>query len=319
LTVLLQWAASARLKSEGKLAYLHMRFLITKIFLFPLVFVLSGCGSLFFYPQKPLYDNPRAREFSPRDVFFKTGDGVALHGWFFPAKPEAKGSILVLHGNAQNLGTHINSFLWLIPQGFNVFIFDYRGYGYSQGTPDITGVHLDAEAALEKLFALQTIPGEKVIVFGQSIGGAIAIYTAAHTPYKDRIAAVVADSAFSSYRLIAREKMSMLWLTWPFQYPFSFFFNDDYSPVKWIGQISPVPLLIIHGQQDPVVPLHHGQILYNAASDPKEFRITMSEGHISSLLDDFFREKLSLYLRERVSEFKKDNDGNGRLSPMPQQ
>lgn len=275
-------------------------------FLLVFFFLLSGCSSVFFYPKKPLFDNAVARRLSPRDVFFKTPDGVLLHGWFFEAKPEARASILVLHGNAENLSTHINSFLWLIPEGFNLFIFDYRGYGYSQGRPDIKGVHADAEAALEKLLQLQTVPSRKIIVFGQSIGAAIAISMVAHTPYKDRIAAVVADSAFSSYRMIAREKLGMLCLTWPFQYPLSFLFNDDYSPVKSVGQISPVPLLIIHAQQDPVVPVHHGQILYDAASDPKEFWITMSEGHIRSLLDGVIREKLSLYLRKRVSEFKKE-------------
>lgn len=275
----------------------EMRLFRNKLFPFILVFffLLSGCGSLFFYPHKQLYDNPLARLFSPEDVFFKTPDGLTLHGWFFRATPKACATILVLHGNAENLSTHVNSVLWLIKEGFNLFIFDYRGYGYSQGSPDIKGVHVDAEAALEMILHMQPANDQKIIVLGQSIGGAIAIHMVAHTPYQDRIAAVVTDSAFSSYRSIAREKLSLLRLTW-----LSFLFNDDYSPVKSISRLSPIPLLIIHGQQDPVVLVHHGQILYDAASEPKEFWITRSEGHIRSLLDDFIKEKLSAYLKKRI-------------------
>jgi fermentation-respiration switch protein FrsA (DUF1100 family) len=265
--------------------------------LFLLLLLSAGCGSLFFYPQKQEYDNPLARQFSPEDIYFKTPDGLTLHGWYFQAMiPGPRATILVLHGNAENLSTHVNSVLWLIREGFNIFIFDYRGYGKSQGSPGIRGVHVDAEAALEMLLTLPQVKEKKVIVLGQSIGGAIAVYTAANSPHKDRIAALVLDSAFSSYRLIAREKLSQAFITWPFQYPLSLFFNDDYSPVKWIKQVSPIPILIIHGEKDTVVPVHHGQILYDVALQPKEFWRTSAPGHVRSFADEQVREKLVSYL-----------------------
>jgi fermentation-respiration switch protein FrsA (DUF1100 family) len=284
----------------------YMRLSTNKIsyaLLFLLFLLFSGCGSFFFYPQKQLYDNPVARQFSPEDIYFKTPDGLTLHGWFFQAaKPDARSTILVLHGNAENLSTHVNSVLWLIREGFNLFIFDYRGYGKSQGSPGIKGVHVDAEAALKALLSVPRVDKERIIVLGQSIGGAIAVHTVAHTPYKDRVAALVIDSAFSSYRLIAREKLAQVFITWPFQYPLSYLVGDSYSPIRWIGKVSRVPVLIIHGDKDPVVSLHHGQMLYEAARDPKEFWETTVPGHVTSFADAGVREKLVRYLNAQLKK-----------------
>ncbi len=274
--------------------------MFSRICLLVLFLLLSGCSSLFFYPQKQLYDNPVAQRFSPEDVYFKTTDGLVLHGWFFRSKPEAEATILVLHGNAENLSTHVNSVLWLVMEGFNVFIFDYRGYGRSQGSPGLKGVHLDAEAALETALGLPRAKSGSIVVLGQSIGGAIAVYTVANSPYKDRVAALVIDSAFASYRLITREKLGQFFLTWPFQYPLSFLVSDYYSPIRWIKKVSPVPILIIHGDKDPVVPVHHGRMLYEAALPPKEFWETSVPGHVCSFADERVREKLVRHLVDRL-------------------
>lgn len=274
--------------------------MFSRICLLVLFLLLSGCSSLFFYPQKQLYDNPVAQRFSPEDVYFKTTDGLVLHGWFFRSKPEAEATILVLHGNAENLSTHVNSVLWLVMEGFNVFIFDYRGYGRSQGSPGLKGVHLDAEAALETALGLPRAKSGSIVVLGQSIGGAIAVYTVANSPYKDRVAALVIDSAFASYRLITREKLGQFFLTWPFQYPLSFLVSDYYSPIRWIKKVSPVPILIIHGDKDPVVPVHHGRMLYEAALPPKEFWETSVPGHVCSFADERVRKKLVRHLVDRL-------------------
>jgi fermentation-respiration switch protein FrsA (DUF1100 family) len=265
-------------------------------------FVCSiGCTSLFFYPRQGLLDNPVAQKFSPEDIRFRASDGVNLHGWFFSGGPNAKGTLLVLHGNAENLSTHVNSVLWLVKEGFNLFIFDYRGYGRSEGSAGIKGVHLDAEAALKTLLSIPRAGGKQIVVLGQSLGGAIAVYTVAISPYKDRIAALVLESAFSSYRLIAREKLAEVYVTWPLQYPLSFLVSDSYSPIRWIKKVSPVPILILHGNQDPVVPIRHGQILYEEALQPKEFRETTVPGHVTSFADERVREELVRYL---IAEFE---------------
>jgi fermentation-respiration switch protein FrsA (DUF1100 family) len=259
----------------------------------------TGCSSFFFYPRKQLLVNPVALRFSPEDVFFKTEDGLTLHGWFFRARPDAKATILVLHGNAENISTHVNSVLWLINEGFNVFIFDYRGYGRSEGKPTLPGIHSDAEAALKTLTALPGIDHDRIIVLGQSLGGAVAVYTAANTRYKQHIRALIIDSAFSSYRRIAREKLDGFSLTWPFQYPLSFLFSNAYSPEKWIGKVSPVPLLILHGERDTIVPVHHAETLFDAAGPPKEMWLVPAEGHIHSFANDTVRKQVVEYM-ERV-------------------
>ncbi|MCE5194139.1 MAG: alpha/beta hydrolase [Nitrospiraceae bacterium] len=235
-------------------------------------------------------------KFNYEDVYFKTPDGLKLHGWVLKPKDKSIGFILFLHGNAENISTHINSVLWLVKEEFTVFAFDYRGYGKSDGHPTIEGVHIDAETALEKALSMS---GEKIFVFGQSVGGAIAVYTVANSKYKNNLKALIIESTFSSYREITREKASQIIITWTFQYPLSFLVSDYYSPVKWIKNISPVPLLILHGEYDNIVPLHHGIEISEKAVNPKDFWITETKGHIQSFADKKIREKFIEYLKEK--------------------
>lgn len=219
-----------------------------------------------------------------------------LHGWYFMARQE-KGTILVCHGNVENISTHVKLDLWLIDEGYSLFIFDYRGYGRSEGAPDVRGVHLDAEAALQTaLFSLPRQKHDNIIVFGKSLGGAIAVYAAANSPHKGRIKALVLDSPFSSYRLLAREKIAESIIGWPFQYPLSYLVNDDYSPLRFIGRVAPVPMMIIHGSEDTIVPVHHGRMLFNAALPPKEFREILSPGHVLAQTDEPTRKGILSFL-----------------------
>ena len=274
-----------------------IRFFIVIFFLL----ASTGCSGLFFYPSRDMQESPAVKLFPHRDVVFQASDGMVLHGWYFPAE-KARGSILVLHGNAQNLSSHVNSVLWLVKEGYNIFIIDYRGYGFSGGEPSLDGVHRDAAAALEKLFSLPETDPDRVVVLGQSLGGSIAVYTVARSPRKDRIRALVIDSAFSSYRRIAREKLSDFWLTWPLQVPLSWTVSDAYSAEKWIGQVAPIPVLILHGLDDPVVPTHHGRMLHEAAREPKQFWLTARPGHVQSFGDDAVRKQLVLYLGEILEQ-----------------
>jgi fermentation-respiration switch protein FrsA (DUF1100 family) len=268
-------------------------------FLLVLCTLFGGCThlpfrpiNLFFAPTKEFIDNPQVQSYGPQDVYFKSADGLTLHGWYLRAREE-KGTILICHGYAKNISIHVNDDLWLIAEGYNLFLFDYRGYGKSQGTPVIEGVQLDAEAALETLlFTLPRTKQDRIVVFGKSLGGAIAIYTVANSPYKNRVKALIVDSTFSSYRQIAREMIADSIIGWPFQYPLSYLVNDDYSPVKWINNVSPVPIVIIHGNQDESAPIHHGRILYDAALPPKKFWESSIPGHVVAHVDEEIRKKL---------------------------
>lgn len=257
-----------------------------------LFLLCAGCSSLLFYPRRQLVDNPLLKRFPAEDVAFSSSDGVRLHGWLLRPAGPPRGSIFVLHGNAENISTHVNSVLWLVKEGFAVFIIDYRGYGLSEGTPTIDGVHRDAEAALATLLTLPGVDPQRVAVLGQSLGGAIAIHLVATTPHKKAIRLLVVDSPLADYRLIAREKLGGFFLTWPLQYPLSLLFNDDYSPLRFVGAVAPVPLVIINDEQDPIVPSRHGRLLREAAGPSAELWSTSGLGHVGSFADPALRRAL---------------------------
>jgi alpha-beta hydrolase superfamily lysophospholipase len=253
---------------------------------------LSGCTYLFFEPGRELVDDAEIARHAPEEMRFNSSDGTALVGWYFSARGKPLGTILVCHGNVENMSTHVKLDLWLVDAGYNVFIFDYRGYGKSDGTPDVKSINQDADAALEALLS-RTDGG--IIVFGKSLGGAVAVYTVAHSRSRARIKGLIIESAFASYRMIAREKIADSIIGWPFQYPLSLLVNDEYSPVDHIKKIAPIPVLIIHGYDDHIVPQHHGRILYDAAGEPKEYWELNVQGHVKSWTDEATRARLLGY------------------------
>ena len=272
-------------------------------FLLISIFLLAGCSRLFFYPQKELLRRPSDIGVGYEEVHFLSEDGVNLSGWFLPARGYAKGTILFFHGNAENISTHVAAVYWLPEQGFNVFIIDYRGFGNSDGKPDIEGVHLDAQASLSYLVKRDDVDPDRIIIFGQSIGGAIAIYTAATSNIPLR--AVIAESSFSSYPDIMQEKLSEMFLTWPFQW-LAKTMTTRYDPVKVIQDISPVPLLLIHGDNDVVVSVRHTYKLYEAAQDNKQLWILENGGHISAFVPKRkdYRQRLVCYMETVLASSK---------------
>ncbi|MBI3562824.1 MAG: alpha/beta hydrolase [Gammaproteobacteria bacterium] len=258
---------------------------------------LHGCSALLFQPQATLYRTPQQLHLSSEEVYFNS-EGLRLHGWWLPATPPARGSVVFLHGNAENISTHIASVYWLPSQGYNVFLFDYRGYGLSQGRPDLPGVHHDFEAALQYVFSRPATDHRRVFVFGQSLGGAIATVGVAHSAWKSHLCGLVVEAAFSSYRGIAREKLHDFWLTWPLYIPLSYAMSDEYRPLEAIKQISPLPVLIIHSQSDEVIPYHHGVDLFNAAREPKTLWTLHDVRHIHAFADPANQERLLHYLSQ---------------------
>ncbi|QKT02775.1 alpha/beta fold hydrolase [Ectothiorhodospiraceae bacterium 2226] len=244
---------------------------------------------MFLLPDRVERLSPDRLELQYEDVWLHAADGTRVHAWHLKAEGPREGTILFFHGNAQNNSAHIASVHWLPAQGFDVFMLDPRGYGQSDGEPHIRGVHLDAQAALDHV--ADAACGE-IIVYGQSLGGAIGIHTVARSPHAHCVRAVVSEGAFASYRGIAREKLGMIWLTWPLQVPLSYLFSDRYSPARVVDQISPVPLLIVHGTDDHIVPAHHAERLYRAAEDPRDLWLLPDVGHIGSSLHEENRARL---------------------------
>ena len=264
------------------------------------VLLLSGCTSLLFYPTRDHVLTPDVIGLDYRDVEFMASDGVRLHGWVLPAKGPAQGTLLFVHGNAENISTHIASVAWLPAQGYNVFLFDYRGFGISEGEPDVDGLHRDTLAAIEKAFALEGVDPTRIAVFGQSLGGSVAISSLVRSPRRDQIRGLIVEGAFSSYRLIAREKLAEFEPTWLLQVPLSFTIDNRYHPVEDIAGISPVPVLIVHGAEDRIVAPSHAEDLFEAARPPKALWLIPAASHIQAFQTTETRERLLGYLRDCV-------------------
>jgi hypothetical protein len=265
---------------------------------------VAGCTAMFFHPHRIQVLTPDKLGLAYQEVRFKTRDGLELYGWFLPAKGPALGTILQLHGNAENISTHFTSLAWMPGRGFNVFTFDYRGYGASEGEPTLEGVQLDIDAAVQTLLSRGDVDKDRIVMYGQSLGGALAAYYVVHSPYRDRFRALVLESAFGGYRDIVHEKLADHWFTWPFQWLPQFTVDDRFSPLPTMASISPLPLLVLHGDQDAVVPVQEGKRLYEAAKEPKQLWVVPGAGHIQTMRHPAERDRLVAYLLEVLDERK---------------
>lgn len=265
---------------------------------FLLALCITGCTSMFFQPHRVLVQTPAQ---AYEELHLKADDGTVLFAWFLPARGPARATVLYLHGNAENISTHFTNVAWMPAEGFNVLALDYRGYGASGGSPSLPGVQLDINAAMRALLERPDVDPDRIIVFGQSLGGALAIHYAAHGAYRGNIRALVSDSAFSDYREIAQEKLAGFFLTWPLQWLPWLTVDNDYSPAASVRAISPVPLLLIHGERDVIVPPQHSRRLYELAGEPKELWIVPQAGHIQALRSESVRRRLAEYLSRTAS------------------
>jgi fermentation-respiration switch protein FrsA (DUF1100 family) len=281
---------------------------------------LKGCvNGMFYYPSKDVRGTPESYKLTYEEVSFKSTDGTTLTGWFVPAigcvtkcsppwselpRGTAKGTVIHFHGNAENISNHFAFVSWLPAEGFNVFTFDYRGYGKSEGKPKREGVYQDCMAALEYITKRPDINPDKIVLLGQSLGGANAV-AIMNEPCARKVRAIAVDSAFYSYRLIVRDKIRQIPILSILRWPLSFLIvSNSRSPEYAIDKISPIPILIIHGTKDEVVPYRHGQMLFDSAKEPKEF-ITVGNGmHTDALGYNTVYQKrlLDFYLKALDSE-----------------
>lgn len=242
------------------------------------VLLLTGCTALFFQPMERQVYSPGDLNLDYRDMYFPSLDGTHLHGWWLPATGKARGSVLFLHGNAENISTHIGSVMYLPQQGLNVLLIDYRGYGRSGGTAYLEGVLMDVEAGLGQLVKLDDTGN--LAVFGQSLGAALAILAVANSQYRDFIEVLVADSSFTGFRDIAREKLDAHWLTWLLQWPLAMSITGDYRPADAIASLPPTAVILVHSRADQVIPFHHVETLYALAREPRQLWVVDNARHI---------------------------------------
>ena len=257
---------------------------------------LGGCTGVFFHPGAAHVRTPAQLGLAFEDTVLRSADGETLHAWWLPAAGPPRGTVLFLHGNAENISTHLSAVHWLPGRGFQVLLLDYRGYGRSTGTPTVAGALRDVDAAMAHLLQRPDVDAGRIALLGQSLGGSLAAWYAARGSHRDRLRAVVIDSAFSSYRDIAREKLDAVWwLSW-LKGPAGWTIDDDFSPVSAIADIAPRPVLFIAGGRDRIVPAHHSERLFAAARAPKTYWEFPEAGHIQALHLPEGRDRLVAYL-----------------------
>lgn len=267
----------------------------------PLLFLLlSGCGSVFFQPDTRIITTPDKVGLKYEGVRIQAVDGTQLAAWFLPSDGSAQGTILYLHGIAENISTHFHDVAWLPIAGFNVLALDYRGYGASDGIPTLRGVQLDIDAATDWLLRRSDVDPNRVIIFGRSLGASLAVYYAAHSRYRNSLRGLILDSPFSDYRLIARENMPAFFFA-PLDWVANWEIPERYSPERSIGAVSPIPVLLIHGDEDSTVPVHHSLRLFERAKQPKRLWVVAGAGHLEAVRDSRTRERLTRFLHACLS------------------
>lgn len=221
---------------------------------------------LVFHPEPWIErDWARASRLPLEDVWFSSEDGTMLFGWYVAARrPSAV--MLWCHGNAGNIIHRLENLIALYDIGVSVFLFDYRGYGRSEGTPTEHGLYRDARAAYDYLLRVRRIDPSRLIVFGRSLGAAVAGQLASERT----IAGLILESAFPSVAAMAKEQFNGL--------PAHWLLSSRFPLIQTISSIR-VPILMIHGDQDTIVPFALGEQVFSAAPNPKTFYVVKGADH----------------------------------------
>lgn len=232
--------------------------------------------SLVYHPEigREIVATPQQAGLSYEDVRLVTADGIALHGWFVSAGNPARGTVLFLHGNAGNISHRLDSLQMFHRLGYNTLIVDYRGYGKSNGKPDEQGTYRDAAAAWDYLTQTRNIPPARIVLFGESLGGAVAAWLAS----RQAPAALVIASGFTSVPDLAADLYPLLPVRWLSRFSYD---------TRAFLQASSVPVFIAHSPDDDIIPFRHGRALYEAALGPKRF-LELAGGHNTGFI--FMRE-----------------------------
>ncbi len=249
-----------------------------------------------YHPEKNIIQTPAAGGLEFEEVIVRTSDGISIHGWFVPHE-SPRATLLYLHGNAGNISGRVESIHLLHTLGLSVYIIDYRGYGKSTGKPSEKGTYRDAEAAWNYLTEQREIPSDQIIIYGRSLGGAVAIWLAAHhTPR-----ALMVGSTFSTIRDIAEDLFP--------GFPARILSRIHYNSKKYIRQVR-CPVLIMHSREDDLIPFRHGKELYETAHEPKSF-LELRGGHGESIVVSRakYTEGIEQFLSRYVEATTRDDQG----------
>ena len=211
-----------------------------------------------FHPEPWIDKDWRAASGVPlEDVWFSGADGTKLFGWHLEAAAD-RPVILWCHGNAGNVINRLDNLRALHRQGLSVFLFDYRGYGRSQGSPSEAGLYLDAVGAYDYVTRIRMIRPERIVIFGRSLGAAVAAELAVQKP----AAGLILESSFPSIEAVAKAHYGILPVHW--------LLGAEFRLIDRLRHLS-LPKLVIHGDKDDIIPIELGRQVFEAAKPPKSF------------------------------------------------
>lgn len=240
----------------------------------------------------PTQTVPSVADVNPaiEEVSFQTGDGLTLKAWFLPSSGEPTGVVVIFNGNAGNRAHRLPLGEALSGSGYSVFLVDYRGYGGNPGNPSEEGLAADARAALAYLKSRPEVDPRRIAYFGESLGAGVAVRLASEeTP-----AALILRSPFTSLADIASVHYPLV--------PASLLLRDRYPNIDTIRDIT-VPLLVIAGADDRIVPLEESRRLFEAANEPKHLLVIDSAGHneLALLTGEEMIEEIVTFLGEALA------------------
>ena len=217
-----------------------------------------------FYPTPDIAVSPDQAGLVFFDQFLELPDGEKVHSWYLPGD-SSQPTVLFLHGNGGNIGHRIEHLQFLHSLGVSTLIIDYRGYGHSSGRPSEPNMYADAELAYNWLIDEKKVPAQKLFLFGESIGGAVAIDLAS----RKKVAGLTVESSFTSLRDIAHHSFPLV--------PTGLLLRSDFNSTAKLPLVS-APILITHSPDDDIIPFAFGQRLYESAKPPKKF-VRLFGGH----------------------------------------
>lgn len=220
--------------------------------------------TLIFYPSPGIDLQPAQLGLEGEDAFPVTEDGVRLHAFFLPS-PGATRALLFLHGNAGNASHRLPNAAELVRLGTHVLLLDYRGYGASEGSPSEAGVYADARAGLAYLLESRGLPESRIVVFGRSLGGAVAV----DLVQGRRVAGLILESTFTSAADVARSVLG---------WPAAALVRGRFDSAAKIGEVR-CPILFFHGDRDEIIPYPLGRRLFEQAPEPKAFETIHAASH----------------------------------------
>lgn len=213
--------------------------------------------AMVFFPTRELVSTPGDVGLTFKDVYLQSRNGNRIHGWYVPGKKSGK-AVLFLHGNGGNISYRNDSLLIFNRLGLSVLIIDYQGYGSSEGEPSETALYEDARSAFDYLQQQRGFNNKNIVVFGRSLGGAVAAHLAAET----QPGAVILESTFSSTRDMAQYYYPVLGRL--------VYLRHGFQTANQVRKINS-PLLLMHSRDDEVIPFELGEKVYRAANKPKIF------------------------------------------------